>query len=425
MHRLEGAVRSYAWGSRTAIATLRGRNVPSHHPEAELWLGAHPADPAKLVDPDGDEHSLLDVLSADPQRHLGDRTVGAFGPRLPFLLKLLAAEEPLSLQAHPSAGQAAEGFAREEALGIPIDSPVRNYKDASHKPELVVALTRFEALAGFRDPKRTVELFEALAVPELDPYVGLLAGQPDSSGLRALFTTWITLPPPALAALLPRVLDGCVTYLAAGRDGERDFVPEVRTALQLADFYPGDAGVLASLLLNRITLQPGEGLYLDAGNLHAYLHGMGVEVMANSDNVLRGGLTPKHVDVPELLRVLDFGAASVPILEAVPEASAETGSGQSPIERRYRTPAPEFALSRIDLGAGDALGVGADGPQILLCTAGDARVECDGESVTLRRGDSAWLSACDRNPTVHGCAADTQVFRARLGEIPGSATDES
>ncbi|WP_016934666.1 mannose-6-phosphate isomerase, class I, partial [Rhodococcus sp. R1101] len=310
MHRLEGAVRSYAWGSRTAIATLRGRTVPSHHPEAELWLGAHPADPARLVDSDGDEHSLLDLLSAEPRRHLGDRAVGAFGPRLPFLLKLLAAEEPLSLQAHPSARQAAEGFAREEALGIPIDSPVRNYKDANHKPELVVALTRFEALAGFRDPKRTVELFEALAVPELDPYVGLLAGQPDSSGLRALFTTWITLPPPALAALLPRVLDGCVTYLATGRDGERDFVPEVRTALQLADFYPGDAGVLASLLLNRITLQPGEGLYLDAGNLHAYLHGMGVEIMANSDNVLRGGLTPKHVDVPELLRVLDFGAAS-------------------------------------------------------------------------------------------------------------------
>ncbi|MEU5842831.1 mannose-6-phosphate isomerase, class I [Rhodococcus sp. NPDC047139] len=425
MHRLEGAVRSYAWGSRTAIASLRGRTVPSDHPEAELWLGAHPADPARVVDADGGQQSLLDLLSADPPQHLGDRAVGTFGPRLPFLLKLLAAEEPLSLQAHPSARQAAEGFAREEALGIPVDSPVRNYKDASHKPELVVALTRFEALAGFRDAKRTVELFEALAVPELDPYVGLLAGQPDSSGLRALFTTWITLPPPALGALLPRVLDGCVTYLASGRERERDFVPEVRTALQLADFYPGDAGVLASLLLNRITLKPGEGLYLDAGNLHAYLHGMGVEIMANSDNVLRGGLTPKHVDVPELLRVLDFDAASVPILEAEPEAPDGVATG-APVERRYRTPAPEFMLSRIDLGAGEVLRVDADGPQILLCTAGIARVECGGETVNLKPGDSAWLSARDREPTVHGCAADTLVFRARLGDLPGMpVVDES
>lgn len=218
MLRLEGALRSYAWGSRTAIAALCGRTVPSAHPEAELWLGAHPADPARVVSTNGDGPgggtSLLDVLEADPGGHLGPATLSRFGPRLPFLLKLLAAEEPLSLQAHPSAEQAAEGFAREEAAGLPLESPVRNYRDASHKPELVVALTRFEALAGFRDPHRTVELLAALEVPELDPYVGLLAGQPDSDGLRALFTIWITLPQSVLSALLPRVLDGCVTYLA-------------------------------------------------------------------------------------------------------------------------------------------------------------------------------------------------------------------
>lgn len=407
MHRLEGAIRSYAWGSRTAIASLCGRTVPSAHPEAELWLGAHPADPAQVVKDDSDRISLLDLLSADPSGHLGDRAVEQFGPQLPFLLKLLAAEEPLSLQAHPSARQAAEGFAREEARGVPLDSAVRNYKDPSHKPELVVALTRFEALAGFRDVKRTVELLESLRVPELDPYVGLLAGQPDSHGLRALFTTWITLPPPALSALVPRVLDGCVTYLATGREGNRDFVPEVRTALQLADFYPGDAGVLASLLLNRITLEPGQGLYLDAGNLHAYLHGMGVEIMANSDNVLRGGLTPKHVDVPELLKVLDFGAAPVPILE--PE---DVGA----FERLYRTPAPEFALSILEVGNGDTAPIGAPGPQIVLCTAGEARVESGGTSVELRAGESAWVSATDRDVAVRGLAADTQVFRARLGK---------
>jgi mannose-6-phosphate isomerase len=413
VHRLEGAVRSYAWGSRTAIATLCGRTVPSAHPEAELWLGAHPADPARVVRSDDGTASLLDVLESDPPGQLGPDSVERFGPRLPFLLKLLAAEEPLSLQAHPSAAQAAEGFAREEAMGVPVDSPVRNYRDASHKPELVVALTRFEALAGFRDPRHTVELLEALAVPELDPYLGLLAGQPDSGGLRALFTTWITLPPPALSALLPRVLDGCVTYLATDGRGPRKFVAEVRTALQLAENYPGDAGVLGSLLLNRITLEPGQGLYLDAGNLHAYLHGMGIEIMANSDNVLRGGLTPKHVDVPELLRVLDFGSPSVPVLEPEPVTEHEWW---------YRTPAPEFALSRLEPEAGDAVVLSPCGPQILLCTAGAVHLECKGESLELSPGESVWLPASDPDVTLIARAPDTQVFRARLG-ADGFRTD--
>ncbi|MBM7460110.1 mannose-6-phosphate isomerase, class I [Rhodococcus coprophilus] len=407
MHSLEGAVRSYAWGSRTAIAALCGRKVPSDHPEAELWLGAHPADPARVVLPTDDTVSLLEVLDSDPHGHLGTPTVERFGARLPFLLKLLAAEEPLSLQAHPSARQAAEGFAREDSLGLAIDSPIRNYKDASHKPELVVALTRFEALAGFREAHRTVALLEALHVPELEPYLGLLAGQPDSGGLRALFTTWITLPPTALLALLPRVLDGCVAYLTGPENG-REFVEEIRTTLQLAEFYPGDAGVLASLLLNRITLEPGDGLYLAAGNLHAYLHGMGVEIMANSDNVLRGGLTPKHVDVPELLRVLDFGAASVPILAA---------ESVGPFEWRYRTPAPEFALSRVELGPGDEAVLAPGGPQILLCTNGAVSVECDGGTVDLDSGDSVWLSHSDPESVVRGRSDGAQVFRARLGEL--------
>ncbi|TCN57127.1 mannose-6-phosphate isomerase type 1 [Rhodococcus sp. SMB37] len=410
MHRLEGAVRSYAWGSRTAIATLCGRTVPSDHPEAELWFGAHPADPARVIDDDHAPVSLLDLLDEDPPSQLGDDIVERFGPRLPFLLKLLAAEEPLSLQAHPSAAQAAEGYAREEALGVPLDSSVRNYRDPNHKPELVVALTRFEALAGFRNAARTVELLEALRVPELDPYVGLLAGQPDSDGLRALFTTWITLPAQALSALVPRVLDGCVTYLATGGDAPREFVAEVRTALQLAEIYPGDAGVLASLLLNRITLEPGQGLYLDAGNLHAYLHGMGIEIMANSDNVLRGGLTPKHVDVPELLRVLDFGAPGVPILEADLVGSHEW---------RYRTPAPEFALSRLELDAGETVSLAPYGPQILLCTSGSATVECGGESLELGQGRSVWLAASDPKLEIRAGDAAVQVFRARLGSDPG------
>lgn len=405
-------MRSYAWGSRTAIAELRGRPVPSAHPEAELWFGAHPGDPARLVDDDGAARSLLEVVDAEPAAQLGERTVATFGPRLPFLLKLLAAEEPLSLQAHPSTRQAAEGFAREEAAGIPVDSPVRNYRDDSHKPELVVALTRFEVLAGFRDPYRTVELLDALRVPALEPFVGLLAGQPDPDGLRALFTTWITLPPPALGVLLPSVLDGCVNYLAAHESGHAPFTAEVRTALELAEVYPGDSGVLASMLLNRVTLEPGQGLYLDAGNLHAYLHGMAVEIMANSDNVLRGGLTPKHIDVPELLRVLDFDTVDIPILGPI--------EGRDAGEWVYHTPAAEFALSRLDLDPTGTAGPAEStltpcGPQILLCTSGSAKLRCGPRSLLLEPGGAAWIAASDPEAFVQAGSPGTRIFRAVVG----------
>ena len=306
MELLRGAIRTYAWGSRTAIAEFTGRPAPTAHPEAELWLGAHPADPAFIEGPDG-ERSLLDVVSSDPEGQLGATVRSRFGDALPFLVKVLAADEPLSLQAHPSTEQAVEGFAREDRVGMPLSSPVRNYRDRSHKPELIVALGSFEALAGFRPAARTVELMRALAVSDLDPFIDLLQGQSDADGLRALFTTWITAPQPDLDVLVPAVIDGAINYV---RSGAAEFAAEAKTVLELGERYPGDAGVLAAMLLNRMHLDPGEAIYLPAGNLHAYLRGVGVEVMANSDNVLRGGLTPKHVDVPELLRVLDFTPAT-------------------------------------------------------------------------------------------------------------------
>ncbi|MFD4366304.1 mannose-6-phosphate isomerase, class I [Rhodococcus sp. NPDC058521] len=410
MHLLEGALRSYAWGSRTAIAALRGLSVPTPHPEAELWLGAHPGDPAHVVT-GGESRSLLDVVNEDPVGQLGSDTVASFGERLPFLLKLLAAEEPLSLQAHPSAEQAQEGYAKENAADIALDSSYRNYRDSYHKPELVVALSRFEALAGFRDPRRTVKLLSAIDVPELESYAGLLAGQPDSDGLRALFTTWITLPQPVLASLLPAVLEGCVRYLSAASGSE--FVAEVRTVLELGEAYPGDAGVLASLLLNRITLEPGQGLYLDAGNLHAYLHGMAVEIMANSDNVLRGGLTPKHVDVPELLKVLDFESLEIPVLE-----SEQVGESA---EFTYSTPAPEFALSRLEIDPNDpdrnSYTAPAEGPRILLCTSGGARLTSGDGQLDLPKGAAVWVSADDRAVTVEALEPNTQVFSAVVGRF--------
>lgn len=407
MQLLRGAVRTYAWGSRTAIADFTGRPVPTAHPEAELWFGAHPGDPAWLQT-DGGEMSLLDALHADPDGQLGPAVRGRFGDTLPFLFKVLAAEEPLSLQAHPSARQAVEGYEFEERRGVPISSPIRNYKDRSHKPEILIALEPFDALAGFRRPDRSVDFLNALSVSDLDPFVTLLSGQPDADGLRALFTTWITTPQPDLDVLVPAVLDGAVQYI---RSGETEFAAEAKTALELGERYPGDAGVLAALLLNRIRLQPGEAIYLPAGNLHAYLHGMGVEVMANSDNVLRGGLTPKHVDVPELLRVLDFRPCA--------EDALHPGLERDGIETVYRTPAPEFEVSVLQL-QGDAVGheVDApsrhDGPQILLCAEGRIVVHAKSDSLTLERGAAAWVSA-DDGPIRLAADQPSRLFRVTVG----------
>jgi mannose-6-phosphate isomerase len=404
---LRGVIRTYAWGSRTAIAEFTGRPAPTAHPEAELWLGAHPADPA-FVETESGERSLLDVLRGDPEGQLGPSVRARFGDVLPFLVKVLAADEPLSLQAHPSTEQAVEGYQYEDRMGVPLSSPVRNYRDRSHKPELLVAIAPFEALAGFRPVARTIELMRALGVPELNPFIELLVGQTEADGLRALFTTWITAPQPDLDVLVPAVLDGAVNYL---RSGATEFVNEARTVLELGERYPGDAGVLAALLLNRLQLAPGEALYMPAGNLHSYLRGIGFEVMANSDNVLRGGLTPKHVDVPELLRVLDFTPASADSLHPPLD--------QDGFELEYQTPASEFAVSVLRLD-GDNLGheVDApcrhDGPQILVCAEGGAVVRAKSDTLTLGRGAAAWVSA-DDGPIRLVADRPTTLFRATVG----------
>jgi mannose-6-phosphate isomerase len=398
---LENPVRSYAWGSRTVIAELLGEEVPSPHPQAELWFGAHPADPSQLVRPDGSRTSLLDALRADPERLLGADRSDRWDATLPFLLKVLAADEPLSLQAHPSIEQAQSGFAREDAADIARDAPDRNYRDANHKPELICALTEFHALVGFRDPEATVRLLRALDVPELAAHTELLAGQPDPDGLRALFTTWITLPQSMLDVLVPALQEGCVRLACS--DG--DFSTEARTVLELSERYPGDAGVLAALLLNRVTLAPGEALYLPAGNLHAYLSGAGIELMASSDNVLRGGLTPKHVDVPELLRVLDFVAATPPVI------TGRSDSGWV----RYDTPAEEFLLRRWEGATSVPVPVPDGGPRILLCTAGSACVRSPGGDLELTRGQSLWLAAADTAVTMQSLADGVQLFLASDG----------
>ncbi len=398
MELMRNRIRPYAWGSRTALAELLGEPSPSPHPQAELWIGAHPGDSSVLLGQAG-ERSLVQVIADDPVAALGARAHEAFDSRLPFLLKVLAAAEPLSLQAHPSAEQAARGFALEEAALIPMSSSRRNYRDSWPKPELITALTEFRALCGFRDPEATVRLLAALHVPQLDHYLVLLSGQQDLHGVRALFSSLITIPPVTLGPLLADVLEACVRNVR-----ERDeFALEYRTALELGERYPGDPGVLASLLLNRITLQPGQALYLPGGNLHAYLSGVGVEIMANSDNVLRGGLTPKHVDVPELMKVLDFTPGEVQVLHGDP-----AGPGQWV----YPTPASQFRLWRLQPDD-NGIEISHDGPQVVLTVEGKLDVTAaDGRHLTLERGRSVWIAADDGPVRLTGSGT---AFRATDG----------
>ena len=410
MELMRNPIRPYAWGSRTAIAELLGEESPARHPQAEMWMGAHPGDPSTLlIEADGSEQSLARRIEADAVAALGDRVTAAFGARLPFLMKVLAAGEPLSLQAHPSMAQAEQGYDAEQAAGIPLNSPDRNYKDRSHKPEIICALTQFHALCGFRAPEQTTKMLAELGIEQLDHYASLLSTEPEADGVRALFSSLITIPSSHLGPLLSDVMDGAVAGIRSGSA----FSDVFRTALELGERYPGDAGVLAALMMNRVTLQPGESLYMPAGHLHAYLFGTGIELMANSDNVLRGGLTPKHVDVPELMRVLEFEPGEPAISAGEPAADRDPDSPSvNSVETVYPVPVREFRLSRINLADG-SLEVDVPGPQILLTVEGELTLTAaDGRVLALRRGRSAWISADERGVRLSGTGV---AFRATDG----------
>ncbi|MEU3856780.1 mannose-6-phosphate isomerase, class I [Streptomyces sp. NPDC028722] len=381
MDRLDNTVRPYAWGSPTAIPHLLGTE-PTGEPQAEMWMGAHPGAPSRTT-----RGTLAEVIDAGPERELGSRAVARFGPRLPFLLKILAAGAPLSLQVHPDLAQARQGYAEEERRGVPVDAPHRNYKDANHKPELICALTEFDGLCGFRDPAQAADLLAGLGVDSLEPYVDLLRAHPEDAALREVLTAVLSADPREMAHTVAEATTACTRLGGA-------YAPYA----DIAHHYPGDPGVLAAMLLNHVRLQPGEALFLGAGIPHAYLNGLGVEIMANSDNVLRCGLTPKHVDVPELLRIVRFEPSDPGVLR--PEASPDG-------EEVYETPIDEFRLSRYVLPqAGSAHDLTRDTPQILLCTAGTVRA---GEH-ELGPGQSVFVPA-DEKAEISGAGT---VFRATV-----------
>jgi mannose-6-phosphate isomerase len=374
MERLANTVQHYAWGSIDAMGAFGIE--PDGRPQAEVWMGAHPAASSRL----SDGRSLEAAIAADPHGLLGAQCVSRFGARLPFLLKVLTADESLSLQAHPNKRQAEAGYARENAAGLAVDDPRRNYRDDNHKPELLCALGEFEALCGFRPIEASAAAFEQMGLGHW------------SKSLRA---------------------DGIVATIASMLRLDRsDAEPQVDAvalhdpvAARLRLRYPGDPGVLVARLLNHVLLQPGDAIYLGAGNLHCYLRGAGVEVMANSDNVLRGGLTSKHVDSDELIAVLEPGAEPVNVLRA--------GIGG-----RFATPAQEFELIHLGPG-GERRAISTTGPAIAVCTsgtllaggehpAGTSLFIAAHELVRLEAHGTSWLARAPTHPFADHALTQTE-----------------
>jgi mannose-6-phosphate isomerase len=390
MDLLQPVIRPYAWGSRYGIAEFQGRPVPSAGLEAELWMGAHPSAPSGLA---GRPAALDSVIAADPHRELGGEIVARFGPRLPFLLKVLSADKALSIQVHPSRAQAQAGFRAENERGLPPGDPARNYVDDWPKPELLCAVTPFEVLAGLRSPADAAGILRALEVDQLRPLVARLESAAGNRVLGEVLASVLQWPAPE--RLAGEVAEACARL---------DRGPYAAAARVAADF-PGDPGVVAVLLMRHAVLQPGQAVFMPAGGLHAYLRGTGIELLANSDNVVRAGLTGKHIDVPELLKLLD-PAVQVPILS--PHAIAEGIAG-------YAAPAPEFRLHVLDI-AGQGVDLPGAGPRIVLCAQGVAELRGEhGEPIKVGRGESCFISAADGRVSCGGS------FRAFVAS-PGAAT---
>jgi mannose-6-phosphate isomerase len=398
---LGNTVQPYAWGSRTAIAELLGEPTPSAGPQAELWMGAHPSAPSVLTR-DGVVGTLTAAIAANPGLELGERVARRFGGRLPFLLKVLAAEKALSVQLHPTREQAEAGFADEERRGVPRNARERVYVDDWPKPEILCALTPFEALAGLRPADQAAEAIEGLGLPELKELVAGLRATPTPRGVADALTQLLTWPEEHRAQLADKAVEAA--GIEAGKGGP--YAASYDAVVRMSADHPHDIGLVCSLLMNHRVIEPGQALFMGAGGVHAYIKGVGIELMANSDNVIRAGLTPKHIDVPELVRVLD-PAVEVPVL---------TARQVAPGVEVFDTPVPEFRLSRLTLADGAALTVPGDGgPRVMLCLEGEASVSCgtepDGHFV-LARGQSCFLSAADTHVLLTGAGT---FFLAEAG----------
>ncbi len=394
--KLENPIQPYSWGSHTGIARFLGRPYPTVEPQAEMWMGAHPKAPSKVETADG-KVRLDDLIRKTPRQILGARVAERFDQSLPFLFKILAAGQALSIQAHPDPSQAAAGCQREDALGISRNDDKRNYRDAHHKPEVLVAVTPFWILRGFRPASEILEHFEPLGLSEWLPET-LAALQADD--LRGFLASYLALDKSCLAEILPRALE---------RIGDNPESHSVGSwVLELHRQFPGDRGVLAPLFLHLLELQPGEAIFTGPGILHAYLDGVGIELMANSDNVVRGGLTGKHVDRDELLAILRCDTEP-------PHQLSSTKSGG---ERVFDRVADEFALSVVDVNQHQPFEREGEIVELWLCATGSGLMqEVGGPAQPFVQGEAFLVPASVSKLRIDGTAT---LFRAT---VPGDRPD--
>lgn len=392
---LHTVVQEYPWGSPHFIPQLLGKPNPENIPKAELWMGTHPRGPAR-VQANGSVRELSQLIAEDPDGTLGAPVTRRFGADLPFLLKLLAAAQPLSIQAHPNREQARAGFQRENRAGIPPEAVNRSYKDPNHKPEIICALTPFWAMRGFRPVAEIVTELEALEAAVLREPLGRLADSGDSAALRRFYRQLMTLDRQTAAALIRTACD-------AYADSD---APHHEWLQRLARSHPEDVGALSPLILNVLRLEPGQALFQPAGELHAYLEGFGVELMANSDNVLRGGLTGKHVDLDELIAILTFESSRVQPMEPV---ESRTGVAV------YPGSAEEFRLVRVASVTGNPVDVVPTSCHVCVCVHGEVRlVQPDsGETHTVAPGRSVFVPARVSRYQVTG---EGVLYRAEVPE---------
>ncbi|MBL7637470.1 mannose-6-phosphate isomerase [Atlantibacter hermannii] len=388
MQKLINSVQNYAWGSKTALTELYGIANPDNLPMAELWMGAHPKSSSKIEGQDGSLHALRDVIDADKSTLLGDAVTTRFG-ELPFLFKVLCADQPLSIQVHPNKQASEAGFAKENAAGIPLDAAERNYKDPNHKPELVFALTPFLAMNAFREFSDIIALLQPVAGAHTA--IAHFLEKPNAERLSQLFASLLNMEGEKKSRAL-------AVLKAALNSQQGEPWQTIRT---ISEFYPDDSGLFSPLLLNVVKLNPGEAMFLFAETPHAYLKGVALEVMANSDNVLRAGLTPKYIDIPELVANVKFTPRAADTLLTTP-----TRQGNA---LDFPIPVDDFAFSLHDLTAEPAT-LSQQSAAILFCVEGEATIGKESQTLTLKPGESAFISAADSPVTINGTGRLARVY---------------
>lgn len=388
MQKLINSVQNYAWGSKTALTDLYGIANPNNLPMAELWMGAHPKSSSKIEDASGQARSLRDVIDADKAALLGDKVAQRFG-ELPFLFKVLCAEQPLSIQVHPNKQASEIGFAKENAAGIPLDAAERNYKDPNHKPELVFALTPFLAMNAFREFSEIISLLQPVA--GANNAIAHFLENPNAEALSRLFASLLNMQGEEKSHAL--------AVLKAALDSQQGEPWE--TIRLIAQFYPDDSGLFSPLLLNVVKLNPGEAMFLFAETPHAYLQGVALEGMANSDNVLRAGLTPKYIDIPELVANVKFVAK--------PAAELLTQPVKNGAELDFPIPVEDFAFSLHDLSQTETT-IAQESAAILFCVEGEATLHKGEQHLVLKPGESAFVAANESPVSVSGTGRLARVF---------------